>query len=597
MEKTKCLISILNKLKTSSKEAVEGTDKFSDFKDYMHVDREVQTEFEGLIKQSNNIDKAQLLLVCGSVGDGKSHLISYFKKNKTKIINNFSIHNDATESLDPKKTSVETLNDILKDFSDDNIGNNTRKLILAINLGTLTNFIDSEYGNGFTRLKKYVENQKILQQDIGDNKFNKDSYFQCINFTDFHMYTLTSEGPKSKYIKDIFDKVFSKQSNNYFYKEYKSACCNGCINYSRCPIKENYENLLQDTVKDSIIQKLIETIVKNKVIISTRALLNFIYDILVDSSLDNITEEKLLKKVLKYNFIDYLKSLTANIIYDNKDASNIIASMNIIDPLNIRNERIDELLVNLNNTERIFDYFKTYVDNNVEHLYYKILVLDENLEIVKKEKLKKDQVELKQYIIRFFFRITSIMGKKTINIFNDDVYNKYMNYLYNSNRRDRDEMKVLLTFVKKIVYKWNGPKLQNGQIHLSIGKNQSKFKVYENLEFDGIIEGISSEETTLHKFINTINLTYQTKNSFEKFVKINIDYLLFDLMDKVKAGYRPNKSDKNNFINFVDFVKKVQEYGSYKEKIFFDRKIGNKTRKFELKIDEYGDYCLVGMEL
>lgn len=402
MDNTNCLISILNKLKTSSKEAVEGIDNFSDFKEYMHVNRKVETEFKELVYQANNIEKPQLILLCGSVGDGKSHLISYFKKNKYEIINNFDIHNDATESLDPKKTSIQTLNDVLRDFSDENIGNNTKKLILAINLGTLTNFIDSEYGNRFTRLKKYIENQKILEQDITDNKFNKDSYFQCINFTDFHMYTLTSEGPKSKYIRDIFDRVFSKEANNPFYNKYKDACCSECINYSRCPIKENYENLLRDVLKENIIQKLIETIVKNKVIISTRSLLNFMYDIVVDSSLDNITEEKLFKKIMKYDFIDYLKSLTANIIYDNKDTSNIIASMNAIDPLNIRNEELDQLLVNLNNTERICDYFKKYVDNNEKHYYYKILVIDENLEVVKSEKLKKDQAELKQAIIKFF---------------------------------------------------------------------------------------------------------------------------------------------------------------------------------------------------
>ena len=36
----------------------------------------------------------------------------------------------------------------------------------------------------------------------------------------------------------------------------------------------------------------------------------------------------------------------------------------------------------------------------------------------------------------------------------------------------------------------------------------------------------------------------------------------------------------------------------YKKEIydsFFDRKIGDKIRKFEFKIDEYGDYCLMEM--
>lgn len=590
MEKTKCFKGVLNKLKTSSKEAVEGKD-FGDFKEYMHVTRAVQTECEEIISQSNKIEKPQLVLICGSVGDGKSHLISYLKKNKNEIINNFDIHNDATESLNPRKTSVETLNEVLGDFSDERIGFYPKKLILAINLGTLTNFIDSEYGKRFTKLKEYIESQNILDQDISDNKFNADNYFQCINFTDSHMYTLTNEGPKSIYMKNLFYKVFSKEADNPFYKDYKEKCCSGCENYSRCPIKENYEDLLRDNVQEKVIQKLIETIVKNKVIISTRALLNFIYDILVHSSFDNLSEDKLHEKIFKLKFIDYLKARTANIVYENKDASNIIASMNIIDPLIIRNEQLDELLVNLNNTERLCEYFKVHIDNNTNHFYYKVLIQDEKLEIVRSEKLKKDQIELRQAIIKFFFRMVSIMGKDT-NIFRDEVYNNYMKYLYHSNRRDKVEMKELLTFVKEVIYKWNGPKLQNGQIHLSIGNNQSKFKVYENLEFEGRIKGNLREEQDLVKFINTISLTYQIKNNSDTCLTINIDYLLFDLMVKVRDGYRPNKSDKNNFINFVDFVKRLQQFGSSKEKILFDRKIGEKIRKFELKIDEFGDYCL-----
>lgn len=79
-------------------------------------------------------------------------------------MSNFTLHNDATESLEPNKTSMDTLNDVLDNFSDEKIGTSTEKLILAINLGTLNNFIDSEYGKRFTVLQKYVESKKILEK-------------------------------------------------------------------------------------------------------------------------------------------------------------------------------------------------------------------------------------------------------------------------------------------------------------------------------------------------------------------------------------------------------------------------------------------------
>ena len=593
MEDSKCFISILNKLKTSSKEAVEGIDNFSDFKEYMHVEREVQQEFEHLIDGSAVQDKAQLILVCGSVGDGKSHIISYFRKNKREVMDLFNIHNDATESLDPKKTSIETLNDELNDFADENLGCNSRKMILAINLGTLTNFIDSDYGHRFSILKKYIEEKKILEQDITDNNFEEKSYFQYINFTDYHMFSLTKDGPKSDYIKAILNKVYSTNEDNPFYQRFKGTCCNGCMNYHRCPIRENYESLLSEQFKDSVIQKLIEIMIKNKVIISTRALLNFLYDLVVDSSMDNITEDRLISKVSKLKFKDYIKSLTANIIFDNKEASNIIGALNSIDPLNTRNEKIDALIVNINNTEKLDVYFNKYINNNESHYYYRILVKEDFTDVIKNEKTKAEQAELKQSIIKFFMRLNALIPIHGDNLFQDEVYYNYMKYLYHSNRKDKSEMKSMLNFVKETIYRWNGPKLKEGQIHLSLGKNQSKFKVYEYLEFMGKLSSEIREEEILSKFIKAINLIYSVKNVEKEDLEISIDYSLFDLLVKIRKGYRPNKKDKNNFINFVDFMKRIQEYGSHNEKILFDSKMGDTIRSFEFKLDDYGDYCLV----
>ena len=135
--KRNCLIDELGRLKESSKEAVEGLNNFSDFKKYMHIERNVQSKLEELIINASESNKAQLILVCGSVGDGKSHIISYFKDKYPDIISMFKLHNDATESLEPNQTSMDTLNDVLDEFSDEKIDSSNQKFILAINLGTL----------------------------------------------------------------------------------------------------------------------------------------------------------------------------------------------------------------------------------------------------------------------------------------------------------------------------------------------------------------------------------------------------------------------------------------------------------------------------
>ena len=272
--KKECLIQELSKLKESSKEAVEGLNTFSPFKKYMHVNRDAQNELQDIIFEAEKKEDSQLILVCGSVGDGKSHIISYFKSKYPEIMNNFKLHNDATESLEPNKTSMDTLNDILDNFSDEKIDTSTEKLILAINLGTLNNFIDSDYGKRFTKLQKYVENKKILEKTIVENKFDSSSNIQFINFSDYNLYTLKDGKVQSKYIKELINKITNPSEVNDFYNSYKENCSN-CKNKDKCPIKANYELISEDSVQNAIVDLLVQCIIKKKIIISTRSFIKF----------------------------------------------------------------------------------------------------------------------------------------------------------------------------------------------------------------------------------------------------------------------------------------------------------------------------------
>jgi len=199
----KCLVQELSRLKESSKEAVEGLGKFTLFKKYMHIERDAQKGLEELIIKANESTKAQLILVCGSVGDGKSHMISYLnnKKEYSDIMKTFTLHNDATESLEPNKTSMDTLNEVLDDFNDEKIEISDRKFILAINLGTLNNFIDSQYGTRFSILKKFVQDNKILENSVENSSFNHNSSFQYVNFSDYHIFTLKDGKVHSDYVE------------------------------------------------------------------------------------------------------------------------------------------------------------------------------------------------------------------------------------------------------------------------------------------------------------------------------------------------------------------------------------------------------------
>lgn len=110
------LVDELRRLKKSSLEAVDSEKVFSEFKQYMHIHRKVEDDLICTIEHSRSLPGKCLVLVCGNVGDGKSHLISYLnnhENNENKYLQGFDIHNDATESFNRYKDEKQTLAEML----------------------------------------------------------------------------------------------------------------------------------------------------------------------------------------------------------------------------------------------------------------------------------------------------------------------------------------------------------------------------------------------------------------------------------------------------------------------------------------------------
>ena len=568
-----CLIQELSKLKESSKEAVEGLNKFSDFKNYMHITRDVQEELENLILKVYNQEGSQLILVCGSVGDGKSHIISYFKDKYPEIMSSFTLHNDATESLEPDKTSMDTLNEVLDNFSDEKINTSNEKFILAINLGTLNNFIDSDYGERFTMLKKFVNDKKILETTISDNKFNEDGHIQFVNFCDYHLFTLKDGKVRSNYIKSLIKKITDKSEFNIFYKSYKNNC-SMCKNNDRCPVKANYELLSEERVQDSIVDILVQCIIKKKIIISTRALLNFMYELIISRSYIDVHSPMFKDKIYKLKNEEYIKSLTPNIIFEHKELSFIFEALNTLDPLNIRNEKIDDFIIKFNNSVDLITFFNEYIDYPKRYI-----------EKISNVNFEDEGKRIKQDLLKLFIRSYYLCGKHELFSLKDDIYERFINNLYYWNKGDKSKLKNLYSEIKEGIVKWNG-EADKKYINIFLGKNQIKYKVSEELELKADTSNLPlNEESELIKFLNTMEIKYKGER-LDKSCGIDIDFSLYELLNKVINGYRPNRKDKNHFIKFIEFINKLEESGSQDEQLIFTEKNREENKKFRLEYDD-----------
>lgn len=578
----KCgLISELRKLKESAKEAVEGIEEFSKFKKYMHVPRKVEDELlEKLQNIKNNEILKKLILVCGSVGDGKSHVISQIKYKYSHLLNDFIIYNDATESDDPAKTYKEKLDELFSPFSDDNIYSyGTDKVIVAINLGTLSNFIeDQEYKIKYSILYEYVGKNKIIEDEIVNNY--KHEIIDYVNFSDYSIYELTQEGPISKFMSFLLSKIINNDNSNQFYNEYIK--CDQCIYKRQCPLKINYELIQQNRVKDSIIDVIIEAIIRNKIIVSVRSLQDFYYSILVPQDFEEMIEQDQLETFDKniLNSEKYWKMLLPNMLFEFKDSNILFSGLTLVDPLNERSESIDEFIVEIN----ILTHKKETLINRFG--YDEFLILNNSMESIY---LNNFNSKITPLILKTYLRFARLVNDKIVP--KNKVYNDYVRFLFYSNIKDYEQMQNFYIMVINAIYKWNGNNIENNWINISNFFMCKDYVVSQELKIEPVISNqIEKDKDVVYKFETEIKVALKNKKVITEPINIYIDYELYNLLVKIVQGYRLNNCDRENYIAFIDNLNKLLDQGDKKEVVKIAHKTTNNNERFELKKNIFGGY-------
>ena len=536
------LLTELSKLKKSSKESIEDSDGFKDkFKKYMHVDREIQTELENKLKELGNKNSSQLIMLSGSVGDGKSHLLSYMKYKHPDLMNKFKIHNDATESFDPNLTAIETLNRVLEPFSDKNIDNSNEKLILAINLGILSNLMDDEgMRNNYSKLFGILNKLDIFDNSTITTNLT-DDFLTIINFTDYQLYEINENGVTSNFISSLLNKVTDYSDENPFYLAYEKDL----ENKLHTPIIYNYQMLMNSEVKELIVQIVIKCIIKNKKIISTREILNFIYEIIVPADFNIYSDMT--------DVSNYIDDLLPNLLFNTENRSEILKDISLQSPADIRSEKIDKFIISLN-TLNIKKVLEDYIDSEyLEFNFFKDFLLSKKYAQDKsKQKIIKNSLI---YFILFFG------NEKIKNAFVDGIYDDYLKYLYYYNYNPRKIRKLFL-MIKSAILAWRGS-IKKDYVVINELPN---FIISKRVSID-FKPNKSSETKFKNNFKNYISFNIIVNNDFcddeycigdscekQKCVKLNVDYLLFEAIEKINKGYKPNKNEKENLIVFDDFI-------------------------------------------
>jgi len=565
----------LSKLRKLSAESVENTKEFDDFKRYMHVEREVEKELRALLHEINNKQEKCLLLLCGSAGDGKSHLISYLKNSDSEnLLENFDTYNDATESSAPNLTAIETLSKELAAFNDDNFEKQDgTRLIIAINLGTLNNFIESEQGKSFTRLKKYVDENKILAGFGEKPGYHENSVFQHVSFSDYQVFSLNENGVNTDFLKNLFSRVFNQNDDNPFYQAF--CCGETCSACKKCPVRHNYEFMMDEKHQDAVIERIIEIVIKDKAIISTREVLNLIYDILVHPDfnrgdiINTSSEVEYLSK--------YIEWTTPMLLNEYDDLSPVLNLIKQYDVLKNRSETGDEDALRFHAKENIEDDYVQATEGSP----YQIL---NNLTDV--SVLGGKKANLKKLVYKFIIRI------RDLNKIQDENYNhdlkEYVEYLYFQNSGKENNLRKLYEATRKAIMSWDG---QFEDDSICIDDSNDQYWVLEQLNFKSAIDkNVTPVEGEVYRFSPTLTLRFKKDSDDPTLtpVTISVDYALFELILKMKEGYRPTVQDKNRHADFVSFIQRISDFGNKSNRVTIVPKDGTQNIKMIFEETEFG---------
>lgn len=523
------------RLGKGSVHAVQDGNKLNSLDEYLHVIRPIEGEIKakmGAIQQQGG----GLVLLVGSAGDGKSHLISCLKE--AHRYDDFFFYNDATISFSPKMDAIDTLLQALDSYSDANIASTNMKMLLAINLGKLNELIDTPaFKEKFTQLITVVS-PIFTEEGISD--VHEIDRVKVVQFNTHQIYELLKDSTDqypvaSEFLTLILKKITAKEDGNPFYHAYniQKGQQNGKID----PIVLNYELLSVPEIQHTIVNLIIEAIIRFKLIVTPRDYLDFISRIVVPVDYD---EEHYSENA------SFFESLLPSLVYCGT-TNNISKSLLALDPLKTSNNDHDKTLSYLSTTD-------TFPVNFIpEDLIAK---LPSEIQTVT-EGFYGNNGKDTERIAKFLFRLKHLLKYHS----EDPFYAEYLRCLCGSIRHDPKLLNEFYGLVNDTIVRHCGSYYsQHDLVPLNI--QGSNYRLFAQVFKKG-------QEPTIHyidknEFYPYITLQWKIDNTI---IPLNMDYDLFCYLNELKGGMLAVNYESDTNFSFSRFIQELVDKSDCDEKV------------------------------
>ncbi|EPT6245147.1 DNA phosphorothioation-dependent restriction protein DptF [Escherichia coli] len=496
-------------------------DEFDQLKEQLFVKQEIETELQRYLDVAK---PGEIIFLCGSSGDGKSEILTRCKSNP-RYQQRFSFHLDATHSFAPRQSAIDALNDL---FS--NHHQYSSPLLIGINTGMLANFA-REGAECHLAIRTAIDS--FLSADQEENRPYRSGHCSFFDFEHYPKFQFNEKKQYSSFIKTLLDNLTRNDDSNLFQFIFRH---DETVNPE---LKEvaNYKLLCLPGVQDVLITQLFKARLIKDQFVTTRTLLDFLHHLLMGPGylFDNLftgAENDLIKKVSDfdparlhtYEIDQFILRYELGLV--DPELDDFLAALA---PLHIR---FDRQCVNPGDAASLIRLFWLLQDESLGNNYH-----------------QKFSVFFNESLFEHYSEIWHLHK----NYIADSEQKKALNRFYTSE---------LIAGIQRYANR-KAPELSMQKEEFFLGE-YGGVKITAPVELKPDWEAIRNKNTA-----HPTGFDVHLKVGQNSLLPVRIGLNLFELLNKLNNGYRPNKYDKNAIVLLDEIVDLITEQAKSSSEIKF----------------------------
>lgn len=496
-------------------------DEFDQLKEQLFVKQEIETELQRYLDVAK---PGEIIFLCGSSGDGKSEILTRCKSNP-RYQQRFSFHLDATHSFAPRQSAIDALNDL---FS--NHHQYSSPLLIGINTGMLANFA-REGAECHLAIRTAIDS--FLSADQEESRPYRSGHCSFFDFEHYPKFQFNEKKQYSSFIKTLLDNLTRNDDSNLFQFIFRH---DETVNPE---LKEvaNYKLLCLPGVQDVLITQLFKARLIKDQFVTTRTLLDFLHHLLMGPGylFDNLftgAENDLIKKVSDfdparlhtYEIDQFILRYELGLV--DPELDDFLAALA---PLHIR---FDRQCVNPGDAASLIRLFWLLQDESLGNNYH-----------------QKFSVFFNESLFEHYSEIWHLHK----NYIADSEQKKALNRFYTSE---------LIAGIQRYANR-KAPELSMQKEEFFLGE-YGGIKITAPVELKPDWEAIRNKNTA-----HPTGFDVHLKVGQNSLLPVRIGLNLFELLNKLNNGYRPNKYDKNAIVLLDEIVDLITEQAKSSSEIKF----------------------------